>query len=301
MSHQELSWRPAGDDDLPAIAGLAQVCLAADGGQPYAAGRDYLSRCYLGHAEAWAAFDGTRLVCVTSLRREPLTSSGDAGLARVLTTGLVHPDWRRRGAGGHAFDWVEQQAGETRLRAETETLNDGAHALYLSRGLMRVFAEDIMRLPTAVQPPLVPAPGGLVLATWGQADPARFHAVYRAAFRERPGFPGWSPGRWIGWISDDDFRAEWTLLASRHGEDVGFVAGGAMGWIIQLGVVPAARGQGIGGYLTTEVIARMRAAGETTIALDVNVNNPHAAALYRRLGFTQAGRRARYEAAAPTG
>jgi mycothiol synthase len=298
MSHQQLSWRPAGDDDLPAIAGLAQVCLAADGGQPYAAGWDYLSRCYLGHAEARAAFDGTRLVCVTALRREPSASSGDPRAATVLTTGLVHPGWRRRGVGGRAFDWVEQLAGETRLRAETETLNDGAHALYLSRGLKLVFAEDVMRLPAAAQPPLLPAPGGLVLATWGQAAPARFHAVYHAAFRERPGFPGWSPGRWIEWISDDDdFRAEWTLLATRHGEDVGFVAAGAMGWIIQLGVLPAARGQGVGGYLTTEVIACMRAAGETAIALDVNVNNPHAAALYRRLGFTQAGRRARYEAA----
>jgi ribosomal protein S18 acetylase RimI-like enzyme len=29
--------------------------------------------------------------------------------------------------------------------------------------------------------------------------------------------------------------------------------------------------------------------------LNVNTNNPHATALYRRLGFTWIGRRARYE------
>ena len=40
----------------------------------------------------------------------------------------------------------------------------------------------------------------------------------------------------------------------------------------------------------------MRRAGETVITLNVNVNNPGAAALYRRLGFTHAGRRARYQA-----
>jgi ribosomal protein S18 acetylase RimI-like enzyme len=40
----------------------------------------------------------------------------------------------------------------------------------------------------------------------------------------------------------------------------------------------------------------MRVAGETTITLNVNVDNPHATALYRRLGFTKTGRRARYQA-----
>ena len=39
----------------------------------------------------------------------------------------------------------------------------------------------------------------------------------------------------------------------------------------------------------------MRAARKTTITLNVNVDNPHATALYRRFGFTRTGRRARYE------
>jgi hypothetical protein len=34
--------------------------------------------------------------------------------------------------------------------------------------------------------------------------------------------------------------------------------------------------------------------GETAITLNVNLNNPHAAMLYVRLGFTTIGRRARY-------
>jgi mycothiol synthase len=42
----------------------------------------------------------------------------------------------------------------------------------------------------------------------------------------------------------------------------------------------------------------MRSAGEASITLNVNINNPHAAALYRRLGFTRIGRRARYQAEA---
>ena len=62
-----------------------------------------------------------------------------------------------------------------------------------------------------------------------------------------------------------------------------------------MGVIPQARGEDIGARLITEVIERMRIAGEASVTLNVNVNNPHAAALYRRLGFVVAGRRARYQ------
>ena len=101
--------------------------------------------------------------------------------------------------------------------------------------------------------------------------------------------------RWVEWISDDeDFRAEWMLLATLGGADVGFIAAEATGWIAQLGAVPSARGRDIGAALIGEAVQRMRPAGEASITLNVNVNNPHAAALYRRLGFTEIGRRARY-------
>jgi mycothiol synthase len=158
-----------------------------------------------------------------------------------------------------------------------------------------------MRLAASTAPPPARAPAGVVMSPWGnmsqlgRADPARFHAVYEQAFRERPGFPGWPRERWIGWISDDeDFRADWTLLATLGGTDVAFIAAQAGGWIGQVGVVPQARGKDIGALLITEAVRRMRAAGEATITLNVNINNPHAAALYHRLGFTMTGRRARY-------
>lgn len=305
-----------GEADLPALTGLASACLSADGGQPFAASPAFLRRSYLSGAESWAGFagdtggdtggntGGDTLVCVSSLRRTP-PDGGDGEPA--VTTGLVHPAWRRRGIGGHAFDWAVATAGPAGVRAQTEALGDGAHALYLSKGLSQVFAEDVMRLAASATLPPAPAPAGLVLSQWGQsqggqsqgADPVRFHGVYERAFRERPGFPGWPRERWIEWIGDDeDFRADWTLLATLGGTDVGFIAAEATGWIAQLGVVPQARGMGIGALLITEAVRRMRAAGETDITLNVNINNPHAAALYRRLGFTVTGRRARYQARA---
>lgn len=291
-----LSWRSLERPHLPALAQVAAQCLDADGGQPYAADPEFLSARYLAGAMSLAGFDDGRLAAVVSVRRAAPGSPAAALGAAALTTGLVHPSWRRRGIGGRAFDWAARQ-GNGAICAETEALGDGAHALYLSRGLSQVFAEDVMRFPGPAPPPAVRPPGGLRLDEWGKADPARFYAVYAAAFGDRPGFPGWPLARWVGWISDDeDFRADWTLLGTVGGEDVAFIAGAAGGWITQVGVVPAARGRGFGACLVAEAVRRMRSAGETTITLNVNVDNPRAAALYRRLGFAYSGRRARYAA-----
>jgi ribosomal protein S18 acetylase RimI-like enzyme len=289
-----MPWRSLDEADLPAVAELAAVCLTADGGQPYAADSGFLRGWYFGGALSRGLFDGGSLVCATSMRRAVPDSAAALG-ATASTTGLVHPSWRRRGIGGHAFGWAREQAGGA-LCAHTEMLTDGANALYLSRGMSQVFAEEVMRLPASVPAPAAAAPGGgLVLSEWGQADPARFHAVYTASFRERPGFPAESLARWTEWVTDDeDFRPEWALLATLDGADAGFVIGDAGGWIAKLGVLPAARGRGLGAYLMAEAIHRMRSGGEMVITLNVNVNNPNAIALYRRLGFAHAGRRARY-------
>jgi mycothiol synthase len=289
------SWRPIGEPDLPALAELARECLSADGGQPFAADPGFLRGRYLDGARARGGWQGPQLVCASAVR-----PSSDGPDAATITTGLVHPQFRRRGLGGSAFDWAAGRAGPAGLTADTEALSDGAHALYLARGLSQVFAEDVMQLAATDTPP-TPAkpPAGLVLSSWDQAGPARFFAVYEASFRDRPGFPGWTQDRWVDWISDDDdFRAAWALLATVDGTDAGFIVADAGGWIIQVGVIPAARGRDIGAALVAEAVRLMRAGGQTVITLNVNVDNPHAAALYRRLGFALAGRRARYAVAA---
>lgn len=289
-----LSWRPLVEADLPAVTDLAGVCLAADGGQAWAASPGFIRGCYFAGAQACAGFAGGALVCVSALRPPPARTAGGV---TAVTTGLVHPAWRRRGVGGLAFDWASGRAGGGALRAESEALGPGAHALYLSRGLAQILAEDVMQLPASAALPPAPAPAGLALWRWDQAGPARFYAVFDAAFRDRPGFPGWPQERWVEWLTDDDdFRPQTTLLASVDGTDAGFIAGAATGWITQLGVVPAARGQGLGAYLLAEAVRRLRSAGETSITLNVNINNPRAARLYSRLSFTRIGRRARYQA-----
>jgi mycothiol synthase len=257
---------------------LAARCLDADGGLPQAADSSFLRRRWA-TPETTAIRDETgRLVAAGAVRD------------KSVFTGLVDPVARGTGLGGALLDWGLERAGTV----ETEGLSSAAEKLFASRGLRQVFAEDVMRIDLTTGAPRPPWPPGATLAAWSDATAPRFYAVYDAAFRERPGFPGWTAAEWIDGVAEDEFRPDWSVLATVPDVgDAGFVTAG-IGWIDQVGVVPAARGRGIGAALIGEALARMRADGATHAWLNVNVDNP-AAGLYRRLGFVDKGRRARYQ------
>jgi ribosomal-protein-alanine N-acetyltransferase len=64
--------------------------------------------------------------------------------------------------------------------------------------------------------------------------------------------------------------------------------------VLAVGVVPAARGGGLGGALLGEIIVRARRAGATALYLEVDVGNAAAIGLYVGAGFVEAGRRKAY-------
>jgi mycothiol synthase len=296
--------------DIPAVVTLYAEALAVDGGQPYAGDEPLLRRWYAdGMQASLAAFHGGRLIGLCA-RRHADTGGGP----RSVIAGQVAPGYRGRRIGARLLDAaLDGAATGTGVLVENESLTDSADALYRSRGLRPVFAEDVMSLaltgglPAAARPAQAGDPQftdlrlpDLRFTEWSGQAAARFYAVYTAAFRDRPGFPGWPASEWIEWISGDPgFREGWTLLASAAGADAGFIAGDAGGWIAPVGLVPAARRQGIAARLIVEVLRRMREAGETRAVLNVNVNNPAAIGVYDRLGFARVGRRARYEPAPP--
>jgi len=297
VTSTEPTWRAISEPDLPSLVALTKRVLAEDGGLPVAGDEPFLRRRYLdGVIASTAAFMDADLVAAAAVR--PV---GDgtiaASVGRIAAgVGMVDPVWRERGLGGHLLDWALTQAGDVPVRMETESLTPAADALMRDRGLRQTFAEDVMRFDLVQEPPAVHPPADVMLIEWSSELGNRFFGVYEAAFRERPGFPGWSAGQWIEWISDDeDFAPEWTLLATREGTDLGFVASARGAWIVQVGTTAAARGTSIGAALTAEALRRMRAGGETEALLDVNVDNPGAIRVYERLGFAHIGRRARYE------
>jgi GNAT superfamily N-acetyltransferase len=62
---------------------------------------------------------------------------------------------------------------------------------------------------------------------------------------------------------------------------------GDRAWIGGLGVVPRARGHGMGGVCVVDVLGIARDAGAATVELEVLENNPAAIRLYERAGFEQ--------------
>jgi ribosomal protein S18 acetylase RimI-like enzyme len=262
-------------DDLVALAGR---CLDADGGLPLAADPSFLHRRWM-TPSTLAVRDGDgRLIAAGAVRDG------------AVLVGLVDPAARGRGIGASVLDWGLDRAATV----ETEGVSPAAEKLFASRGLRQVFAEDVMRIDLTAGAPRPPWPDGTTLTGWSDATAARFHAVYDASFRERPGFPGWTAEEWIEGVDEDGLRPGWSVLATVPDiGDAGFVTA-SDGWIDQVGVLPEARGRGIGAALVGEALCRMRADGATFAWLNVNVDNP-AAALYRRLGFVDRGRRARYQ------
>ena len=150
-----LRWQPVSARDIPAIVALYAEALAVDGGQPYAGDEALLRRWYTGGIEAsLAAFDGGRLVGVCARRH---ASTGDG--PRSVIAGQVAPGYRGRRIGARlldaALDGADPAAG---VLVENESLTGSADALYRSRGLQPVFAEDVMTGALADGGPAVARP-----------------------------------------------------------------------------------------------------------------------------------------------
>lgn len=276
-----LIWRGLGEADLPALAGLAQAALAADGGLPLLTTAPLLRARLLQPRTLGAWHDGDLVAAV----------SVDADRTPATATGLVHPAWRGRGIGARLLDWADEQTAGGDLLLTTETWTAGAEALFTARGHTRTFLEWVLRHDLDA-PPEVAAPDGVTVAA-ATLGPELFGA-YRASFADRPGFVEPAADEWLGDLrNDEDYRPELSLIArGPDGDAVAFVT--VLGdWIDQVGVVPGWRGRRIGAYLVARVLRGLAETGADAAWLCVNDDNP-AAGLYRRLGFADAGRRARY-------
>jgi len=110
------------------------------GGLPDVAGPGALSWRLLGEPDLPAVIELAR-ECLSTDGEQPFAANSGF-LGRCYLSGAE----TYAGLGGYAFDWARDRAGPAGMRAETEALGDGAHALYLSKGLSQVFAEDVMQL-----------------------------------------------------------------------------------------------------------------------------------------------------------
>jgi mycothiol synthase len=303
-----LDWRPIHPNDLDAIVDLAKACYQVDGGINFMFEPDVIQSFYFPEepGNGIGAFmpDGHLAACIT------VHMNGDPGKQRARIIGQVRSDLRHQGIGTYLLRWGQAQAQNLLadaaapgvMQVATESLTEPADQLYRTHGFQSVFEELVMERDLHLPLPDRPLPPGVILAHWQPDLADQFFQAYHAAFRERPGFPGYSAEEWINRVTENDHKPEWSLLARLDGAPVGFVIGNIEltidppgGHIWQIGVVPAQRRRGLGSALLVETMRRMQAAGAVTALLTVHVNNPGAILAYSALGYTTIGRRARYE------
>jgi mycothiol synthase len=305
----DLTWRPIGQNDLESILELSQRCYAADGGIGFLFDRDSLQSRYLpdepGSGIGAYAPDGRLEACAR------VSINGDPGRQRARIVGQVRPEARGRGIGTALMQWSQEQAqawlagvSEPRkvMEIATESLSESAHHLYLAHGFTSVFEELVMERDLHLPLPECPLPQGVSMVNWQPELAEQFFQAYQAAFRERPGFPGFSAAEWIAQVTENDHKPAWSLLGRVNGKPAGFVIGNIDlskeppgGHIWQVGVIPAQRRRGLASALLVESMRRMQADGVSPVLLTVHVNNPGAIKAYARIGFVTVGRRARYE------
>jgi len=201
--------------------------------------------------------------------------------------------------------WIEavlEEAGISRtpgaiVQVVSEALCDDEVARWASSGFDLVFEELAMEFDLTVeQQSLLPRwPRGTRILEWGADTAAASFTVYDAAFRDRPGFPGWTQSEWTDWLTGEPgFLPGASFCVLMDGVPAGFVAC-SQGWIDQVGVVPSHRRVGLASALMSEAAARLRAGGMTLVHLHVNTNNAAALAAWRVLGWRMVGRRGRFE------
>jgi GNAT superfamily N-acetyltransferase len=208
-------WRPIGRDDLAALVELARVCLLADGGLPFLFEPDSLQGRFFPDTPGAGigAFDpDLRLGACATAHLE-----GDASTQRAMLVGCVRPDLRRRGIGTYLMRWSQAQAqalytaaavDQRLLRVATESLTEPAHHLYLAQGFESVFDELVMRRDLHQPLPDQPLPDGVTLTAWQPEVAEQFFQAHHAAFRERPGYPGWSAAEWISRVTENELVPE---------------------------------------------------------------------------------------------
>jgi mycothiol synthase len=217
---------------------------------------------------------------------------------------MVHPDFRHRGIGTALVSWSITEArtlfapergdGAKTVYLNSEFMSDEAVRLYERYGFAPNSVAHVMRRDLQLVLPETNFPGGITIAEWKDELAPDFFEAYQTAFRDRPGFPGWSAEFWISRAEDDpDFSPERSLVAYARGQPVGFITC-FKDYVGQMGVRPEWRNRGLGSALLVEILHRVARAGENAVWLEVNANNPTATRVYRRLGFDIVGRRGSY-------
>ncbi|WP_033026296.1 GNAT family N-acetyltransferase [Streptomyces rimosus] len=293
-----LTVRPATPDDAAAVCALLNEIDVWEIGR---ADTDLTEvQAELKHPEAdlendsWLLFDGGRLIAYGLLW-------DDSGGERIDMDHYTLPG-RLPGA-LYLYDLMEARAAE---RAAANGASRAVVHLHLNaaptmdlhalraRGWRTVRRYHVLHRPLSAATDRLPAPPPGVTLRSCRTEPDRrsAHALLQESFADHFGFQPRTYEQWLGDI--DAEHADWSLVWIAHLRGLGDVAAlrthnarPSMAWISSLGVLPKARGNGLGSHLLRHAFGHYAALGRHRIGLGVDTDNSSGApALYERHGMT---------------
>lgn len=205
----------------------------------------------------------------------------------------VHPDAHGRGLGTWLIAWTEQLASE-RAAGETGQVvaaGSGSESLLRSQGFETRYTAWLLVLPDGQVVPDRPVPHGYTIRT--ATTPERQRAAYEvieAAFGE---WPHRDPQPFQDWAATTIHRPgtrPWQLrvIETDEGRVVGvcftILDSRVCGFVHQLAVDRAHRGQGLAQALLADAFARCRSRGATRCELSTD-SRTGALGLYLKLGM----------------
>ncbi|QGV82243.1 GNAT family N-acetyltransferase [Streptomyces ficellus] len=242
---------------------------------------------------SWLAFDHDRLVAYALLW-------DDSGAERIDIDHYVLPD--HQAAGERLLELAEERARDkarqngaaqavVHLHLNQRPTTDTAILTRRGWHTVRRYQVLVRDLSPEADPVPEPPAGVTLRACTDEADRRRAHALLEETFAEHFDHQARTYEQWLDDI--DAARADWSLVWIATVDGLGDAAvlvtrndRTGMGWVRNLGVRKAARGQGIGGHLLRHAFGVYAALGRDTLGLGVDVlNESGALRLYEAHGM----------------
>lgn len=244
----------------------------------------------------WSASDPARDVVLVRDGPRLVAYGHVAACSRgALADGYVHPAETGLGLGRYVVRTLEARGRElapSGPKLETGvSVNDAAgQRLMEAEGFVGV-RKWLRMLVDLEEPPVAPELAGVSIRPFRTGEEEAFHDVFERSFDGHWGHVPKPPETW--WREVDQSSGgdrSYYFVAEQDGVLVGETSGlpkrFGMGWIGTLGVVPEARGLGIGRALLLRSLAEFWARGERRVGLGVDAaNETGATRLYESVGM----------------